>query len=69
MLQEFSLSKMKNLEKFNNFYNENFRNQRIIYNNICGHIYMLHFRWRSSIQSAKTRPGADYGSDYELLIT
>ena len=26
-------------------------------------------RWRSSIQSAKTRPGADYGSDHELLIT
>ena len=25
-------------------------------------------RWRSSIQLAKTRPGADYGSDYELLI-
>ena len=25
-------------------------------------------RWRSSIQSAKTRPGADCGSDYELLI-
>ena len=24
--------------------------------------------WRSSIQSAKTRPGADCGSDYELLI-
>ena len=24
-------------------------------------------RWRSSIQSEKTRPGADYGSDYELL--
>ena len=24
--------------------------------------------WRSSIQSAKTRPGADYGSDHELLI-
>ena len=23
-------------------------------------------RWRSSIQSAKTRPGADYGSHYEL---
>ena len=23
---------------------------------------------RSSIQSAKTRPGADYGSDYELLM-
>ena len=26
-------------------------------------------RCRSSIQSAKTRPGADYGSDHELLIT
>ena len=25
-------------------------------------------RWTSSIQSAKTRPGADYGSDHELLI-
>ena len=25
-------------------------------------------KWRSSIQSAKTRPGADCGSDYELLI-
>jgi len=25
-------------------------------------------RWRSPIQSAKTRPGADYGSDHELLI-
>ena len=25
-------------------------------------------RWRSSIQSAKTRPRADYGSDHELLI-
>ena len=26
-------------------------------------------RWRSSIQSAKTRPGADCGSDHEFLIT
>ena len=26
-------------------------------------------RWRSCIQSAKTRPGADCGSDHELLIT
>ena len=26
-------------------------------------------RWRSSIQSAKTRPEADCGSDHELLIT
>ena len=25
-------------------------------------------RWRSSIQSAKTRPGPDCGSDHELLI-
>ena len=24
-------------------------------------------RWRSSIQSAKTRPGADCGSDHELI--
>ena len=26
-------------------------------------------RWRSSIQSTKTRPGDDCGSDHELLIT
>ena len=26
-------------------------------------------RWRSCIQSPKTRPGADCGSDHELLIT
>ena len=26
-------------------------------------------RWRSSIQSTKTRPGADCGSDHELLTT
>ena len=26
-------------------------------------------RWRSSIQSTKARPGADCGSDHELLIT
>ena len=25
-------------------------------------------RWRSSIQSSKTRPNADCGSDHELLI-
>ena len=25
-------------------------------------------KWRSSIQSAKPRPGTDYGSDHELLI-
>ena len=29
----------------------------------------MHPRWRSSIQSAKTRLGADCGSDHELLIT
>ena len=26
------------------------------------------WRWRSSIKSAKTRPGADWGSDHELFI-
>ena len=32
-------------------------------------IYILHNRrWKSSIQSAETRPGADCGSDHELLI-
>ena len=31
--------------------------------------YILHSqRWRSSIQSVKTRPGADCGSGHELLI-
>ena len=25
-------------------------------------------RWRSSVQSPKTRPGSDWGSDHELLI-
>ena len=29
---------------------------------------LLSQRWRSSIQSAKTRPGADCGSDHEFLI-
>ena len=28
---------------------------------------LCHQRWRSSIQSAKTRPGADCGTDQELL--
>ena len=31
-------------------------------------LYSLHQRWRSSIQSAKARLGADCGSDHELLI-
>ena len=31
-------------------------------------LYSLHQRWRSSTQSAKTRPGADCGTDHELLI-
>ena len=30
---------------------------------------LCHQRWRSSIQSAKTRLGADCGSDHELFIT
>ena len=29
---------------------------------------IISFAWRSSIQSAKTRLGADCGSDHELLI-
>ena len=32
------------------------------------HYILCSRRWRSSIQSAKTRPGADCGSDHELLI-
>ena len=31
--------------------------------------YICSQRWRSSIQSTKKRPGADCGSDHELLIT
>ena len=31
-------------------------------------LHSLSQRWRSSIQSSKTRPGADDGSDHELLI-
>ena len=31
-------------------------------------IYLCSERWRNSIQSAKTRPGADCGSDHELLF-
>ena len=33
-------------------------------------IYYIFYswRWRSSIQSAKTRPGADSGSDHQILI-
>ena len=31
-------------------------------------LYSLQQRWKSSIQSAKTRQGADCGSDHELLI-
>ena len=34
---------------------------------IIAYQYPYH-NWRSSIQSAKTRPGADYGSDHEFLI-
>ena len=31
-------------------------------------MFLCSQRWRSSIQSTKTRPGADCGSDHELLI-
>ena len=32
------------------------------------HYILCSQRWRSSIQSVKTRLGTDYGSDHELLI-
>ena len=32
-------------------------------------IFFCSQRWRSSIQSAKTRQGADCGPDHDLLIT
>ena len=32
------------------------------------HYTLCSQKWRSSIQSAKTRPGPDCGSDHELLI-
>ena len=38
-----------------------------LYRNKINHIICSQ-RWRSSIQLAKTRPGADCGSDHELLI-
>ena len=31
-------------------------------------LYSLQSKWRNSIQSAKTRPGASCGSDHELFI-
>jgi len=31
-------------------------------------LYSLQPKWRSSIVSPKTRPGADWGSEYDLLI-
>ena len=36
--------------------------------NIRMHYILSSQRWRSSIQSAKTRPGADCDSDHEPLI-
>ena len=38
------------------------------YRNQIDHI-LCSQRWRSSIQSAKTRPGTDCGIDHELLIS
>ena len=31
-------------------------------------LHSLQSRWRSSIESVKTKPGADYGSDHAFLI-
>ena len=33
-----------------------------------GYYVVCSLRWRSSVQSTKTRPGADCGSDHQLLI-
>ena len=33
-----------------------------------GYYVVCSLRWRSSVQSTKTRPGADCGSDHELFI-
>ena len=32
------------------------------------HFFLCSLRWRSPIQSAKTRLGADCGSDHEVLV-
>ena len=42
-------------------------NDSILQNNQTDYI-LCSQRWRSSILSAKTRPGADCGSDHELLL-
>ena len=34
---------------------------------LSSHYILCSGRWRSSIQSAKTRPAADYGTDHELF--
>ena len=38
------------------------------YRNQIDYYILCSQRWRSSMQSAKTRLGADYGSDHELLL-
>ena len=55
--------------------NSLFQQQKILYmdNTIGQHKYHIDYilcsqRWRSTLQSAKTRTGADCGSDHELLI-
>ena len=46
------------------------KKKKYIYTHTLNQIDYILFsqRWRSSIQSAKARPGADCGSDRELLI-
>ena len=48
--------------KFNTWTSPDGQHQNKIDSILCSQ------RWRSSIQSAKTRLGADYGSDHEPLI-
>ena len=47
------------------------RLEKIWFKSFCNQIDNIFCgqRWRNSIQSAKTRPGADCASDHELLIT
>ena len=55
-----------NRRKYEKFKNEEKLNNTLI--NKTDYI-LCSQRWRNSIQSAETRPGADCGSDHELIIS
>ena len=48
--------------------NSIYRHHQMVNTEIRLIIFFCSWRWRSSIQSTKTRPGADCGSDHQLLI-